>query len=101
MMGLTTSERKAVTRAIATRYRRASKADKQRILDELCATIGWHRDHARKALRGAQRPKVVKPRRPRPPKYGPKVVAALVLCWAVLGMPAGKRLAPVLGAPPG
>ena len=44
----------------------------------------------------ALRPAVVKPRRPRPPKYGPKVIAALVFCWAILGMPAGKRLAPFL-----
>ena len=95
-MGLTMSERKAVTRAIATRYQRASKVDKQRILDELCATTGWHRDHARKALRGARRPKIVKPRKPHAPKYGPKVIAALIFCWAVLGMPAGKRLAPML-----
>ena len=34
--------------------------------------------------------------RPRPPKYGPNVIAALMFCWAVLGMPAGKRLAPIL-----
>ncbi len=33
---------------------------------------------------------------PRPPKYGPDVVAALTVCWTVLGMPAGKRLAPML-----
>ena len=29
--------------------------------------------------------------------YGPDVIAALTVCWTVLGMPAGKRLAPMLG----
>ena len=95
-MGLTMSERKAVSRSIATRYSRASKSAKQTILDELCATTGWHRDHARKTLRRALVPRVVRTRAVRPPKYGPKVVAALIFCWAVLGMPAGKRLAPTL-----
>lgn len=95
-MELTLGQRKAVTKAIATRYRRADKAGKGRILDELCATTGWHRNHARKALGQAGTPRIVKPRARRPQKYGPDVVAALVFCWAVQGMPAGKRLAPFL-----
>ena len=97
MMELTLAQRTAVTRAIAVRYRGAGKSEEAKILDELCATTGWHGDHARKALRRALRPQVVGGRRPRGPKYGPKAVAALVLCWSVLGMPAGKRLAPMLG----
>jgi transposase InsO family protein len=96
-MGLTLTERRAVTDTIATRYLQADKRTKSFILDELCATTGWHRSHARKALTTALLPKLVRPRRPRPPTYGPEVIAALTVCWTVLGMPAGKRLAPMLG----
>jgi hypothetical protein len=71
-MGLTLAERRAITETTATRYRRASKRGKGAILDELCANTGWHRNHARKALKAALQPKVVTPRRPgRPTKYGP------------------------------
>jgi len=95
-MGLTMSQRRAVTKTIATRYKRAGKRGKGTILDELCATTGWHRNHARKVLGQALRPKVVRPRAPRAPRYGPEVMVGLRFCWAVLGAPTGKRLAPVL-----
>ena len=56
MMGLTMSERRAVTKATATRHRRADKSGKGAILDELTATSGWQRCHARKALGRALKP---------------------------------------------
>ena len=96
-MGLTMSQRRAVTKAIATRYKRADKTAKGVILDELCATTGWHRNHARKALAAALKPKIVSPaRKPRTPKYDAGTVVALRFCWAVLGAPTGKRLAPMM-----
>lgn len=101
-MGLTMGERQAVARQVAVRYRDASRVEKARMLDELCAVNGWHRDHARKALRIALCPKSVGGKRKTlrgsvsRVVYGRDVVAALEVCWAVVGGPCGKRLAPFL-----
>jgi len=62
----------------------------------LCTTTGWHRNHARKALAQALTPRLVRPRAPRRPIYGAEIIAALAFCWAVLGAPTGKRLAPIM-----
>lgn len=95
-MGLTLAQKQAVSVAIATRYKRSGKAAKGRTLDELCVTTGWHRNHARKALRLALVPRIVRPRAPRASLYGPEVIEALAFCSAVLGAPTGKRLAPIM-----
>ena len=46
MAGLTMARSRAVTKANATRCKRAGKPLKGLILGELSATMGWHRNHA-------------------------------------------------------
>jgi hypothetical protein len=95
-MELSMSQRHAVTKKLAAAYKQGSRVDKGRMLDELVGLTGWHRDHARAALRSAATLRVARTRTPRPPTYTVEVVAALEVCWALLRTPAGKRLAPML-----
>jgi hypothetical protein len=43
--------RREVVSAVTERYQSVKRAEKGRILDALCATTGWHRKHAVRALR--------------------------------------------------
>jgi hypothetical protein len=95
-MGLSMSERKAVTKKLALEYRRGDKARKGELLDQVCELNGWHRSHARKALTQALTLKVIKPRPPKQPIYGAPVITALQFMWAVQGTPCGRLLAAAL-----
>ena len=71
--------RREVTAAVAERYRAAGHREKGRILVELCATTGWHRQHAVRVLR-AKAQSVSEPR-PRQRRYGAAIKDALVALW--------------------
>jgi len=75
------------------RYRTATRARKKVILDEFCATTGYHRKSAIRAFGRAPR-EGNKERRGRPAIYrGGERLSALVLAWEASGFVCGKSLA--------
>jgi transposase InsO family protein len=100
-MELSLAARKQITKAQLDRWVKASRAEKGQILDAVCAVTGWHRDHARKAIRNALAERIdggARPRKGRAPvrTYGEDAVELLTRCWAALDGPTGKRLHPIL-----
>ena len=81
--------------AIHPRYRRASKAEKTRILDEFVAITGYHRKHAIRLLKhGVKAPGEKK--RGWPKLYTGEVISALIKIWKVCDCIRSKRLHPFL-----
>ena len=98
-MALTMAERRSITREMAKRYAKASKGERGRMLDELCALAGYNRSYAARLLRARARgPAPPKRRRVRPRTYTAELLVPLRKIWAVLDRPCGKRLAAVMGA---
>jgi len=100
-MELTLGQRKAVTKAQLAKWPKATKSEKTVILDAVCQVTGWHRDHARKAIRTALAEQAAGdpvPRKQRDPirAYDDEAIALLTRCWAALDGPSGKRLHPGL-----
>ncbi len=84
--------------AIYLRYKRASPKEKTLILNEFCATCGYHRKHAIRLLRGFKRfirPKTKK--RGRPPLYhSDLILKPLKRIWLAANLPCSKRLKVIL-----
>lgn len=73
------------------RYKRAGKACKTRLLDEVCEVCGYERKHAIKLLNGSLKPS--RGRRGRKSEYGdPEFAKVLKTLWLRSGQLCGKRL---------
>lgn len=86
--------RREVVSAVTERYRSARRAEKGRILDDLCATTGWHRKHAVRVFRQQEpvRPGEVQVPRERRRRYCATIKDALTALWEASDRVCGKRL---------
>jgi hypothetical protein len=86
--------RREVVSVVMERYRSAKRAEKGRILDELCATTGGHRKHAVRALRQHGTPKVAGAgeRTSRRRTYDATIKDAVTALWEASDRVCGKRL---------
>jgi hypothetical protein len=87
--------KKELLEAIRSRYLRATKTDKKRILDEFVAATGYHRKYAIRILKHAPKPKGLK-KKGRQKVYQGEVVQVLTQIWEILGRICSKRLKPYL-----
>jgi len=91
--------RRDLTKKYAKTYQAATKTEKGRLLTELCATTGWSRVNARRAIRRAGSrvgPASAPTRKPRGRKYSYDALTVLIEVWSLAGEPCGKYLAPVM-----
>jgi hypothetical protein len=90
--------KKEYIEAIFLRYKKATCKEKTIILDEFCATCGYHRKHAIRLLRRFKR--FIKPKakkRGRSPVYHQEVILKpLKQIWLAANLPCSKRLKAIL-----
>jgi hypothetical protein len=94
MMSL--KSKRELVEVVRARYWRASKGEKQKILDEFTCATGYHRKHAIRVLKN-QFPKGSRRRRAGyKTMYRGEVVQALEQIWEIYGRICSKRLQPFL-----
>jgi hypothetical protein len=80
---------------VQPRYLKASKVEKQKILDEFTASTGYHRKYAIRILKHGYKHRLHKPKG-RTAIYRGEVVEALEQIWEIYGRICSKRLHPYL-----
>ncbi|MCE5190465.1 MAG: transposase family protein [Actinomycetia bacterium] len=87
------TEKSAIKREMRRRYKKASKTEKARMLDELVALTGWTRNYAARALRREPKKRKGPETRGRKKVYTAEVMLPLRKVWASMDFACGKRMA--------
>ena len=88
------STRKELTEAVGQRYRKASKSEKAKILDEYVEVTGCHRKHAVRALGSVAKARNAPRARNR--VYDEAARQSLIVLWEAGDRLCGKRLKPLI-----
>ena len=86
-------EKKAYLKQIKPRYKRATKAEKQRILDEFCAVCGYHRKYAIRALNRRQSTQRSRQSGRKPTYDRETIIEPLKRIWLATDQMCSKKLA--------
>jgi len=90
--------KKELISAVKSRYVKAGKKSKGRILDEFCQNTGYNRSYATRILQpGYDHQRVAREgRRSRQRKYDSAAIVAVIKIWELLDYPCGVRLQPMI-----
>jgi len=93
--------KKEYIETIYLRYRNATRNEKVLILNEFCATLGYHRKHAIRVLKKFRRFRKTKTKKPgRASLYSqPHILKPLKKIWLAANLPCSKRLK-IIGSSP-
>jgi hypothetical protein len=93
---VTPAARREYIRAIRPRYTLAPANAKPHILDEFCATTGYHRKYAITLLNHPAEESSTPPAQRRKPTYSDEVIRVLAAIWEAAGYPWSSRLQALL-----
>ncbi len=93
---MTPASKRDYIETLRSRYARATRPAKARILDEVCATTGCHRKSAIRVLTCPPAAPPSRRRRGRPPLYGPQTQTVLTAIWEAASYPWSARLKALL-----
>ena len=92
---MSNTSRSEYLESIKPRYRKASKNEKNKIIDEFCNVCGYNRKYAIRLLNHKSTPKSDWEKRKRGPKKRydhPDIIKILTRIWSVTNLPCSKRL---------